>query len=92
MILFCMIGQIIPAASQLRFMGIAVDGRGPNNEMRPQLQRKKTKVGLYLPLILQQKASYALYITDKTEHFSFTSRCVVRVAKHLKEDCFIGLW
>ena len=60
--------------------------------MRPHLQLKKTKVGLYLPLILQQRASYALYIANKTEHFSFTSGCVVQVAKHLKEDCFIGLW
>ena len=52
-------------------MTLAIDkihGRGPSDKMRPQLQPKKTKVRLYQPLILQQKASYTLYITNKTEH------------------------
>ena len=43
-----------------------MDGYGPSNKMRPYSQLKKTKVRL--PLILQQKASYELYITNKTEH------------------------
>ena len=42
-------------------------GCGPSNEMRHQLQPKKTTVRLYWPLILQQKASFALYITSKTK-------------------------
>ena len=33
-----------------------------------------------------------LYITNKTERFSFTSGCVVRVAKRLKEDWFKVFW
>ena len=33
-----------------------------------------------------------LYITSKTEHFSFKSGCVIRVAKRLQEDCFIVLY
>ena len=32
------------------------------------IQPKKTKLRLYYPLILQQKAPYALYITNKMEH------------------------
>ena len=38
------------AASQLQFLAFAVDKmhwRGPINEMRPQLQSKKTNVRLY---------------------------------------------
>ena len=45
-----MIGRIIAAAFQLCFMMLAVDiidRRGPSNEMRRQLQSKKTKVRLY---------------------------------------------
>ena len=52
-------------------MALAVDkmhGRGPSDKMSPWLQPKKTKVRLYQLLILQQKASYELYITNKTEH------------------------
>ena len=32
-----------------------------------------------------------LYITNKMKRFSFKSGCVIRVAKHVKEDCFIVL-
>ena len=45
-----MIVRIIVAAFQFRFMALAVDvidKRGPSNEMRHQLQPKKTKVRLY---------------------------------------------
>ena len=45
-----MIVWIIAAAFQFCFMTIAVnviDRRGPSNEMRLQLQPKKTKVRLY---------------------------------------------
>ena len=38
-----------------------------------------------------QKALYTLYITIKTERFSFKSWHVVLVAKHLKEDWFKAL-
>ena len=34
---------------------------------------------------------YTPFISNKTEHLSFKSGCVVRVAKHLKEDWFIVL-
>ena len=60
-------------------------GCGQSTEMRPHLQAKKTKVRLYK----QQKAFYALYITSKTEHFSFKRGCVVWKAKHLKEDWLV---
>ena len=36
--------------------------------MHPQLQPKKTKIRLYYPIILQQKASNVLYITNKKEY------------------------
>ena len=45
-----MIGQIIPVASQLKFMARAVDiiyECHPSVKMLPQLQAKKTKVGLF---------------------------------------------
>ena len=45
-----MIGSITSAAFHFRFMTLAVDvidRRGPYNEMRRQLQPKKTKVRLY---------------------------------------------
>ena len=57
-------------------------GRGLSNKMLPWLQRLR-----YVRLAL-----YTLHITNKAEHFSFKSGCVVRVAKCLKEDWFIGLW
>ena len=37
------------------------------------------------------KALYAQYITNKTEHFSFKSGCVVQVVEHLKEDWLVAL-
>ena len=43
-------------------------GHDPSDEMRKQLQAKKTKVSLYWPLMKQQMVSYALYITNKTAH------------------------
>ena len=49
-----MIGRIISAAFQFRFMALAVDvidWHGPSNEMRRQLQPKKTKVRLYWPFL-----------------------------------------
>ena len=45
-----MIGWIIAAAFHFRFIALAVDiidRRGPSNEMRRQLQPKKTKVRPY---------------------------------------------
>ena len=45
-----MIGWIIVAAFQFRFMAITVnviDRHGPSNKMRRQLQPKKTNVKLY---------------------------------------------
>ena len=45
-----MIGGIIAAAFQFRFMTLAVDvtdRRGPSNKMHRQLKPKKTKVRLY---------------------------------------------
>ena len=45
-----MIGQIKVAAFCFRFIALAIDvidRRGPSNEMRRQLQPKKTKVRLY---------------------------------------------
>ena len=48
-------------------------GRSQCSKMHYQLQLKKTKVRLYLLLIWQQKALYALHITKEMEHFSFVS-------------------
>ena len=42
-----MIGTIIAAAFQFRFMALAIDRCDPSNEMHRQLQPKKTKVRLY---------------------------------------------
>ena len=45
-----MIGRIIAAAYQFRFMALAIDvidRRDPSNEMRCQLQLNETKVRLY---------------------------------------------
>ena len=38
-----------------------------------------------LAVYIAKKALFALYITSKTECFSFESRCVVWVVKHLKK-------
>ena len=37
------------------------------------------------------KALYVLYIANNIKCFSFKSGCIIRVAKHLKEDWFIVL-
>ena len=46
-----MIGRIIAAAFQFRFMALAIDvidRRDPSNEMHCQLQPNKTKVAVYI--------------------------------------------
>ena len=48
-------------------MAFAIDRGGLNNEMRHQLQPKKTKVMLYYPFYMQQKAFYPPFITSKME-------------------------
>ena len=53
-----------------------IDRHGPSNELRCQLQLKRTKVRLFSCL---------------TKCVSFKSGCVVRVVKHLKGDWFIVL-
>ena len=71
------------AAFQLCFIALVVDvidRRGPSNEIRRQLQPKKTKVRLYYPLTWYQKIFYPPFITNKTKHFSFkVSRSYVNV-------------
>ena len=67
------------AAFHFCFMALAVDvidRCGPSNEMRRQLQPKKTNPS---------------FPTNKTKRFSFKSGCVIQVAKHLKEDWFTVL-
>ena len=67
-----MIGRIIGAAFQFRFLALAIhviDRRDPSNEMRCQLQPKKTKVR-------QHKMFYQPFITKR---FSLKSGCVVCV-------------
>ena len=59
----------IAVAFQFRFMALAIDRRGPSNEMRRQLQPKKAKVRLYLLFIQQQKTFYSPFISDKTLQF-----------------------
>ena len=41
---------------------------------------------LYLPFIIRCKPFNQLYITNKTERFSFISGRAMRVAKLIKED------
>ena len=50
-------------------MALAIDiihGRGHRNKMDHQLQPKKTKVRLYQLLIMQQKVSFVVYITNNS--------------------------
>ena len=76
-------------------MALAVNvmhGHGPSNKMCIHLKLKKTKVRkVVLAINMAGKALDALYTTNKTEHFSFRSGCVVLVAKCLKEDWFVVL-
>ena len=68
-----MIGRIIAAAFQFRFMVLAIDvidRRDPSNEMRRQLQPNKTN--LYT-------AAKDVLATNETKRFGFKSGCVVRV-------------
>ena len=70
-------------------MALAIDtveGRGLSNEARRELLPKKSKMMLYLPFITRQKLFNQLYITNKTERFSFISGRAVRVAELIKED------
>ena len=74
-------------------MVLAVDimhGCGPSNKMYPLAVTAKERISS-MSLMYQQKALYTLYITNKTEHFSFKSGYVERVVKHLKKDWFIVL-
>ena len=76
-----MIGLIIAAAFQFRFMTLAIDvidRRGPRNEMRRQLQPKILRQGC-ISCLYNSKTFYPPFITKKTEHFSFISGCVMRV-------------
>ena len=47
---------------------------------------KNSKVMMYLPFITRYKPFNQLYITNKTELFSFKSGRAVRVTKLIKED------
>ena len=59
-----------------------IDGRGLSNEARHELLPRKSKVMLYLPFISQFNQ---LYITNKTECFSFKSGHAMWVAKLIKD-------
>ena len=66
-------------------MTLAIDtvgGLGLSNEACCELLPKKSKVMLCY-LFIQ------LYITNKTEHFSFKSEHAMWVAKLVKEDCSV---
>ena len=56
------------------------DGHSLNNEAHCELLPKKSKAMLYLPSFFQ------LYITNKTECFSFKSGRAVWVVKLIKEN------
>ena len=67
-------------------MALAIDitdGCGLSNEACRWLPSKKSKVMLYFP---QLKLFNQLYITNKTEHFTFKSGYAVRVTEFIKED------
>ena len=63
-----------------------IDGWGLSNKACRELLPKKSKVTLYFPFILQYKPFNQLYITNKTERFSFKSGHAVQVAKLIKQD------
>ena len=63
----------------MAFAADFIDRGDPSNEMRCQLQPKKTKVRLYKLFKSEQKTFYPSFITNKTECFSFKSGCIVRV-------------
>ena len=60
--------------------------RGLSYKAHRVLLPEKSKVMLYLPFITRLKPFNQLYITNKTELFSFKSGRAVRVAKLTKED------
>ena len=64
-------------------MALAVDAinrHGPSNEMRHQLQPKKTKVRLHKPFIhIALKDVLPVFVANKTECFSFKSGCAIGV-------------
>ena len=67
-----------------------VDGRGLNNEVRRELLPKELEQGnaVFAVHFTVKKAFNQLYITNKTEHFSFKSGHAVQFAKLIKEDCY----
>ena len=62
----------------------AIDGWGLSNKAYHELLPKKSKVTLYLLFIT--RPFNQLYITNKTQRFSFKSGGAVRVAKLTKQD------
>ena len=58
-----------------------------NNKVHLEFLSKEAKVRLHLT----KRLSYWLYITNKTERFSFISGCVVLVVEHSKQDWLIML-
>ena len=47
--------------------------------------------GMAVLSVYIEKTFYMPFITNKTEHISFKSGCVIRVVKHLNRDWFIAL-
>ena len=58
-----------------------IDGRGLSNKARCELLPKSSKIILYVPFVSQEKPFNQLYITNKTERFSFKSGCAMQFAK-----------
>ena len=86
--MFIITNQTSLIAFQFPCMALAInkiDGRGLSNEVRCELL-PKSKVILYLPFITRQKPFNQLYITNKTQHFSFKSGRAMRAAKLIKQD------
>ena len=63
-----------------------IDGRGLSYEAHRELLPKNSKVMLYLLFITRSNPFNQLYITNKTERFSFKSGRVVWVAELIKKD------
>ena len=63
-----------------------IDGWGLSNKARRELLPKNSRVTLYLLFISQYKAFNQLYITNKTERFSFKIGRAVQFAKLINED------
>ena len=74
-------------------MALSIDimrGSGLSTKCVTSCQRRLRKAILAAD-VAAKGIMHTFYYSNKTEHFSFKSGCVVQVVKHLKEGRFIAL-